>query len=233
MGIEKAVGQQRAVVLLSGGLDSATCLAIASKDFEVHALTFDYGSKHSREIAAAKTLAAHFKVKKHIVMKIDLAAIGGSSLTDDKIPLEKTKSAKEIGKAIPSSYVPARNLTFLSLGIALAEAVGARKVFIGANSVDYSGYPDCRPEFIAAFQKAADVGTRAGVEGKPVVIETPLLRLSKSDIIRKGAALGVPFELTWTCYAGGKKACGKCESCQLRLAGFREAGMDDPIDYDN
>lgn len=227
------MGIERAVVLLSGGLDSATCLAIASKDFEVYALTFDYGSRHSREIAAAKTLAAHFKVKKHTIMKIDLAAIGGSSLTDDNIPLEKVKPTREIGKAVPSSYVPARNLTFLSLGIGLAEVVGARKVFIGANSVDYSGYPDCRPEFIAAFQKAADVGTRAGVEGKPVLIETPLLRLSKLEIIRKGTALGVPFKLTWTCYAGGKKACGKCESCQLRLAGFKEAGLDDPIDYDD
>jgi 7-cyano-7-deazaguanine synthase len=227
------LGIEKAVVLLSGGLDSATCLAIASRDFEVYAITFDYGSRHTREIAAAKTLAAHYKVKKHTVMKIDLAAIGGSSLTDDNIPLEKAKPAKEIGKAIPSSYVPARNLTFLSLGVALAEVVGARKVFIGANSVDYSGYPDCRPEFISAFQKAADVGTRAGVEGKPVIIEAPLLRLSKSEIIKKGAALGVPFVFTWTCYAGGKKACGKCESCQLRLAGFREAGLDDPVKYDD
>jgi len=227
MGIEKAV------VLLSGGLDSATCLAIASKDFEVYAITFDYGSRHSREIAAAKALAAHFKVKKHIVMGVELNAIGGSSLTDSNIPIEKAKPANEIGKAIPSSYVPARNLTFLSLGVGLAETVGARKVFIGANHVDYSGYPDCRPEFISAFQKAADLGTRAGVEGKPVLIEAPLLRLSKQEIIRKGAALGVPFELTWTCYTGGKRACGKCESCQLRLAGFREAGLDDPINYDD
>ncbi|MDD4307521.1 MAG: 7-cyano-7-deazaguanine synthase QueC [Thermoplasmata archaeon] len=228
--MERAVGQPSAVVLLSGGLDSATCLAIASKDFEVYALTFDYGSRHSREITRAKSLAAHYEVKNHTIMKIELNAISGSSLTDFDIPVEH-KPINEIGKSIPSSYVPARNLTFLSLGIALAEVVGARKVFIGVNSVDYSGYPDCRPEFIAAFQKAAAVGTRAGAEGKPIAIETPLLHLSKADIIKKGHSLGVPFEMTWSCYTGEKKPCGKCESCRLRLEGFREAGMVDPVEY--
>jgi len=162
-------------------------------------------------------------------MKVELGMIGGSSLTDPDMPVDK--APKDIGKDIPNSYVPARNLAFLSLGIALAEVAGAGRVFIGANSVDYSGYPDCRPEFIAAFQKAADAGTKAGVEGRPVKIEAPLLRLSKADIIRKGSEMRVPFGMTWSCYSGGEKACGKCESCRLRLEGFREAGLDDPIGY--
>jgi len=231
MGIERAVGQQRAVVLLSGGLDSATCLAIASQKYEVHALTFDYGSRHSREIKSAKALARHYKVKSHTVLKIGMGAIGGSSLTDGSIPVPRAKSRSEIGKGIPSTYVPARNMAFLSLGVALAEAKGATRVFIGANSVDYSGYPDCRPEFIEAFQKAADMGTKAGAMGKPVRIEAPLLKLSKSDIIRKGTKLGVPYGLTWTCYSGGKKPCGRCEACILRQDGFREAGLDDPLGH--
>ncbi|MBA3046228.1 MAG: 7-cyano-7-deazaguanine synthase QueC [Candidatus Thermoplasmatota archaeon] len=233
MGIQRAVGQQRAVVLLSGGLDSATCLAIASRDHEVHALTFDYGSKHSREINAAKAIAKHFDAKSHRILKVDLAVIGGSSLTEDSIQIKEAGSVDKIGQTIPNTYVPARNMTFLSLGMALAEVVGASKLFIGANSVDYSGYPDCRPEFIAAFQGAARLGTKAGVEGRPIKIEAPLLTFSKSQIIIKGAELGVPFELTWTCYRGGEKACGKCEACQLRLAGFREAGIDDPVRYEN
>lgn len=227
------MGVERAVVLLSGGLDSATCAAIASKDHEVYALTFDYGGKHAREIVSAKYLAKHLAVKKHLIVKVDLAAIGGSSLLDESTPVTTTKKEKEIGKDIPSTYVPARNLTFLSMGVALAEAVGAGKVFIGANAVDYSGYPDCRPEFINAFQKAVDKGTKCGVNGKPVKIIAPLIDLSKSDIIKRGKELGVPFEKTWTCYLGGKKACGKCEACVLRLAGFREAGLHDPIEYEH
>ena len=165
---------QKAVVLLSGGLDSATCLAIASKDFEVHALSIDYGSKHSQELEFAKKIAQHFKVAGHTILKVGLDAIGGSSLTDDNIQLDSSKGLGEIGKEIPSSYVPARNMTFLSLAMGLAEVVEASKIFIGVNAVDYSGYPDCRPEFINAFQKAAELGTKAGVEGKLVTIETPL-----------------------------------------------------------
>lgn len=225
------MGIEGAVVLLSGGLDSATCMAIASEKYEAHALTFDYGSRHSREIESAKQLATHFKAKSHTVLRIDLGTIGSSSLTDRNIPVDTDKDAEEIGKSIPTSYVPARNMTFLSLGIALAEAKGANRVFIGANSVDYSGYPDCRPEFIAAFQNAADLGTRAGTEGRGVKIETPLLRMSKAEIIRKGAELSVPFGMTWSCYSGGEKPCGRCEACLLRLAGFREAGLDDPVGY--
>jgi 7-cyano-7-deazaguanine synthase len=229
MGIERAVGRQRAVVLLSGGLDSATCLAIAARKYEVHALTFDYGSRHSREIRSAKALALHYKVKSHTILKIGLDAIGGSSLTDGSVPVRRPKTRSEIGRGIPSTYVPARNMIFLGIGIGLAEAKGATRVFIGANSVDYSGYPDCRPEFIAAFQRAADLGTRAGTAGRPVRIEAPLLKLSKADIIRKGTELGVPYRMTWTCYTGGKEPCGKCEACLLRKAGFREAGLDDPV----
>ncbi len=216
---------------MSGGLDSATCLAIASKDYEVHALTIDYGSKHSRELESAKKLAEYFKVASHRVIKVDLGIIGGSSLTDEKIALDTEKNLGEIGKEIPSSYVPARNMTFLSLAMGLAEVVGAEKIFIGANSVDYSGYPDCRPEFFESFQKTAELGTKAGVEGRPVIIESPLLRLTKAQIISKGNELKVPYELTWTCYSGGEKACGKCEACLLRLEGFREAGIDDPVEY--
>jgi len=227
------MGIPSAVVLLSGGLDSATCMAIASRDLEVHALTFDYGSRHSREIDAARALARHFGARSHRVVKVDLGAIGGSSLTEHSIPLKGAQSPDKIGKAIPNTYVPARNMIFLGIGVALAEAVGASRVFIGANSVDYSGYPDCRPEFIAAFQRAAELGTKAGAEGNPVKIEAPLLRMSKAEIIRKGAELNVPYGLTWTCYSGGKKACGRCEACQLRLAGFREAGIRDPVGYED
>ena len=218
---------------MSGGLDSATCLAIASQDYEVHTLTIDYGSKHSKELESARNLAEHFKVASHRIIKMNLGIIGGSSLTDENISLDTDKKLGEIGKEIPSSYVPARNMTFLSLAVGLAEVVDAEKIFIGANSVDYSGYPDCRPEFFKSFQKTAELGTKAGVEGKPVIIESPLLRLTKAQIISKGMELKVPYELTWTCYSGGEKACGKCEACLLRLEGFGEAGIDDPIRYEN
>lgn len=218
---------------MSGGLDSVTCLAIASQDYEVHALTIDYGSKHSKEQDSAKALAAHYNVSSHTILKVDLNAIGGSSLTDENITLDTNKKFEEIGKEIPSSYVPARNMTFLSLAMGLAEVIGAEKTFIGANFIDYSGYPDCRPEFFEAFQKTAELGTKAGVEGKPVIIEAPLLRLTKAQIIGRGIELKVPYELTWTCYSGGEKACGKCEACLLRLEGFREAGIHDPVEYEN
>ena len=224
---------QKSVVLLSGGLDSATCLAIASQENDVHALTMDYGSRHSKEIEAARRIAGHFHVVDHLILKVGLDAIGGSSLTDRNISLDKAKNKESIGLDIPTSYVSARNLTFLSLVVGFAEVVGAGKLYIGANSIDYSGYPDCRPEFIDAFQKVVDVGTRAGVQGRPVRIEAPLLRLGKADIIRKGMELGVPYEHTWTCYTGGERACGKCEACVLRLAGFEEAGFDDPIEYEH
>ena len=199
----------------------------------MHALTIDYGSKHSRELDSARNLARHFKVASHRTLKVDLNAVGGSALTDEKVLLDTGKSLDEIGKSIPSSYVPARNMTFLSLAIGLAEVVDAESIFIGANAVDYSGYPDCRPEFIESFEKTAELGTKAGVEGHPIKIIAPLLKLSKSDIIQKGQELEVPFYLTWTCYSGGARACGKCEACLLRLEGFREAGIDDPVRYEN
>ena len=231
MGIQGDVGHRRAVVLLSGGLDSATCLAIASKEHSVHAITFDYGSRHSREIRAADALARHYRVMDHRIIGVQMDLIGGSSLMSSATPVGLDKPLEDIGRSIPNTYVPARNMTFLSLGVAMAEAVEASCVFIGANSVDYSGYPDCRPDFIAAFQRAADLGTKAGIEGRPVRIEAPLIKMSKADIIRKGMELRVPFGLTWTCYLGGDRACGACEACRLRLAGFREAGFDDPIEY--
>jgi len=223
---------QKAVVLLSGGLDSATCAAIAARERTVTALTFDYGSVHSIEIDAAKTIARHLEIIDHVIVKVGLDVIGGSSLTDPEIPVDTDPTHNEIGKHIPTSYVPARNIIFLSLGVALAEVRGVDEVYIGANAVDYSGYPDCRPEFIDAFQNVIAKGTKKGVEGRPVKITTPLLQMSKADIIRKGEELGVPFELTRTCYSGGEKACGRCEACVLRLAGFEEAGFDDPIEYE-
>ena len=221
-------------MLLSGGLDSATCLAIASQDYEVHALTIDYGSKHSRELDSARNLANYFEVASHRILKVDLNAIGGSSLTDEKVLLDTGKDLNEIGKEIPSSYVPARNMTFLSLAIGLAEVVDAECIFIGANAVDYSGYPDCRLEFIESFQKTAELGTKAGVEGgKPFVIHAPLLRMSKKEIILKGIKLGVDYGATHSCYDPDNQglACGTCDSCKLRLKGFAEAGLVDPVAY--
>ena len=206
---------------------------MAKKDYEIHAISIDYGSKHSREIESAKKLAEYFRVASHTILRVNLNEIGGSSLTDESMVLDKNKKLNDIGMEIPSSYVPARNMTFLSLAMGLAEVVNAKKIFIGVNAVDYSGYPDCRPEFIEAFQRAAELGTKAGVKGKPVTIETPLSRLTKADIIKKGIEFGVPYELTWTCYSGGELACGKCEACQLRLEGFREAGIVDPIEYED
>ena len=223
------MGIERAVVLVSGGLDSATCLAIASKVYEVHALTFDYGSRHSRETESAETLAKHFKAKSHTILKIDLAAIGGSSLTDQTIPLEQGKKPGEIGKSIPTSYVPARNLTFLSLGIALAEARGAQAVFIGANSVDYSGYPDCRPQFIEAFQRVIDLGTK---DTTKIMLKTPFIHMTKTDILNAGMKLGVPYEHTWSCYQNEDKACGTCGSCHFRKEAFAAIGRQDPIPYE-
>lgn len=216
-------------MLLSGGLDSATCLAIACQDHAVHALTFDYGSRHSREIESAKAIAERMGVTDHSIIKVGLDVIGGSSLTDEGIGIDQSGGTTS---DIPTSYVPARNIIFLSLGVAMAEKVGAGEVYIGANVIDYSGYPDCRPEFIEAFQQAIVKGTKTGVEGKGVIIVAPLLSMSKAQIIKKGIELGVPYELTWTCYAGGDRACGKCEACLLRLKGFEEAGLIDPIDYE-
>ncbi|MGN6370142.1 MAG: 7-cyano-7-deazaguanine synthase QueC [Phycisphaerae bacterium] len=227
---------KNAVVLLSGGLDSATTLGIAAAEgFGVYALSFDYGQRHQREIEAAGALARHYGVKRHVTQKIDLRAFGGSALTADiEVPKDHLGDA-----GIPVTYVPARNTIFLSFALGYAETSGAFDIFLGVNAVDYSGYPDCRPEFVEAFERVANLGTKAGVEaaashsGKAFRVHAPLIRWSKAEIIRKGIELGVPYELTHSCYDPSPegKSCGHCDSCLLRLAGFREAGARDPIAY--
>jgi 7-cyano-7-deazaguanine synthase len=224
--------QLPAVVLLSGGMDSATALALTMADGSpVIALTFDYGQRHRKEIEAAKRIARHFHVGDHRIVSMDLAAIGGSALTDRQIAIPTQRNLDEIGQGIPATYVPARNTILLSYALGLAEASGATAIVIAANAIDYSGYVDCRPEFYAAFQEVARLGTKRGVEGDVIEIRTPLIHLSKADIVRKGEELGVPWALTWSCYHGRAKACGVCDSCQLRRKGFREAGIDDPLPY--
>ena len=220
----------RCVVLLSGGLDSSTTLAMAVEEgCEVYALSFDYGQRHSRELESAKKIAEYYGVK-HKIIKIDLRSIGGSALTDDiDVPQRNVENIKE---EIPVTYVPARNTILLSYALAYAEVVDADRIYYGANAIDYSGYPDCRPEYVRAFQNVANLGTKRGVEGKPIEIVAPLINMSKADIIRKGMELGVPYELTWSCYRGGEKACGRCDSCLLRLKGFMEAGYEDPLEYE-
>ncbi len=221
-----------AVVLLSGGMDSVTALAITKADgFEVIALTVDYGQRHRREIDAARSVAKHYGVTDHRLVLLDLTAIGGSALTDLQIRVPQQRSLEEIGRGIPPTYVPARNTILLGYALGLAEATGAKAIVIAANHLDSSGYPDCRPEFYEAFQEVARLGTKRGVEGDVIEIRTPLIRMTKADIVRKGEALGVPWELTWSCYLGGPKACGVCDSCLLRRKGFREAGVKDPLPY--
>jgi 7-cyano-7-deazaguanine synthase len=223
----------KAVVLLSGGMDSATTAAIArERGFEVNALSFRYGQRHAVELEAATRVAAALGVARHVVLDIDLRAFGGSALTSD-VAVPKDTPEERIGGTIPVTYVPARNTIFLAFALGWAEVLGARDIFLGANALDYSGYPDCRPEFIAAFQQVANLGTRAGVEGGGIRIHTPLITLSKREIVLKGVELGLDFGLTSTCYdpAPGGAACGRCEACLLRLKGFREAGMADPVAY--
>jgi 7-cyano-7-deazaguanine synthase len=218
-----------AVCLLSGGLDSATAAAIArSRGFEVYALSFDYGQRHRRELDAARAVARSLGAARHVVLGFDLRLWGGSALTSG-IELPSGRSPEEMSREIPVTYVPARNIIFLSFALAWAETLDARHIFIGANQLDYSGYPDCREEFLRAFERMAAVGTKAGVEGRPVRIEAPLVHMSKADIIREGARLGVDFGLTWSCYGGGERPCGECDSCILREKGFREAGLSDPL----
>lgn len=222
----------KAVVLLSGGMDSATALAIAKSDgFDVVALTVDYGQRHRKEIEAAKRVAKHFGVRDHRVVRLDLTGIGGSALTDRTILVPQQRRLEEIGRGIPPTYVPARNTILLSYALGLAEVTGAGAIYVAANSRDYSGYPDCRPEFYEAFREVARLGTKRGVEGDVIEVRTPLIRMSKADIVRKGEELGVPWALTWSCYRGGAKACGTCDACQLRRKGFRDTGVEDPIPY--
>jgi len=228
------VGEKRAVVLLSGGLDSTTTLAIAkAQGYQVHPLTFRYGQRHEVEVAAAQRIAAHFGVASHIIMPIDLRVFGGSALTGDA-PVPKDRSTDDMGHGIPITYVPARNTIFLSFALALAEVLDTGHIFLGVNVLDYSGYPDCRPEYIAAFERMANLATRAGVEGRQkLTIHTPLIQLTKAQIIARGRDLGVDYGLTTSCYDPGPVgvACGRCDACLLRLKGFAEAGMVDPIRY--
>ncbi|MDP9254147.1 MAG: 7-cyano-7-deazaguanine synthase QueC [Verrucomicrobiota bacterium] len=223
---------RRAVVLVSGGLDSTTTLAICVKQgFEAYALSFDYGQRHQNEIAAAQQIAGVLGAREHRIAKIDFRVFGGSALTDE-IAVPKRRSEAEMASGVPITYVPARNTIFLAYALAWAEVLGAHDIFIGVNAIDYSGYPDCRPEFIDAFEKLARLATKSGTEGTPFQIHAPLISMSKAEIIRKGARLGVNFSLTHSCYdpADGV-ACGECDSCRLRLKGFREAGLEDPIRY--
>jgi 7-cyano-7-deazaguanine synthase len=224
----------KAVVLLSGGLDSTTTLAIArSQGFELYALTFQYGQRHAVEVDAARRIAAHFQAARHVIVPIDLRVFGGSALTSD-LPVPTGRSLEEMARDIPITYVPARNTIFLSFALALAEVTEANDIFIGVNFVDYSGYPDCRPEFIEAFQRMARLATKAAVEGRQrLIIHTPLIRLTKAQIIQKGLELGVDYGLTTSCYDPGPQgeACGCCDACLLRLKGFAEAGAKDPTVY--
>jgi 7-cyano-7-deazaguanine synthase len=222
------------VILLSGGLDSATTAAIARNDgYKLYALSVDYGQRHHFELEAARSVARAVDVVRHVILDVDLAQLGGSALTD-VLEVPKDRPACAMSEGIPVTYVPARNTVLLSLALAFAETVGAADIFVGVNAVDYSGYPDCRPEYIEAFQRMANLGTKAGVEGHlKFVIHTPLIRLTKAQIIRRGVELGVDYSLTHSCYDPDENgiSCGHCDACQLRRKGFAEAGLKDPLRY--
>ncbi|RYM01745.1 7-cyano-7-deazaguanine synthase QueC [Sporolactobacillus sp. THM7-7] len=220
---------KKAVVVLSGGLDSTTCMGIAKdQGYELYPITFSYGQRHDREIEQAKKVAAYFQVKQHRIVDIGFfKQIGGSALTDASVSVPQDG----LGQDIPVTYVPARNMIFLSLASAYAEVLGAEAIFTGVSSVDYSGYPDCRPEFIDSMNQTINLATKAGVTDHRLSIQTPLIHLSKSETIKLGTKLGVPYHLTTSCYNGGDKACGVCDSCRLRIKGFKEAGLVDPIPY--
>ena len=223
---------KKAVVLLSGGLDSATTIAIAHQDgFVLHTLSFDYGQRHQREVEAATALARYYRVEKQQRVNIDLHSFGGSALTSN-IPVPHNRSLEEMSYDIPVTYVPARNTVFLSYALAYAEVNGADDIFMGINAIDYSGYPDCRPEYLEAYERMANLATKASTQdGRTFRFHAPLVMMNKAQIIRTGIDLRVPYELTWSCYEGGKLACGTCDSCLLRLRGFAEVGRVDPIKY--
>jgi 7-cyano-7-deazaguanine synthase len=234
--------KKKAVVILSGGLDSTTCMGIAQAEgYELYPLTFDYGQRHRMEIENAKLVAKHYGVSgRHKVINLDfLRDFGGSALTDDTIEVpnmvklanEPKVAPTEPESEIPVTYVPGRNLLFLSIATSYAEVTGSEAIYIGVNALDYSGYPDCRPDFIYKVEEVISLATRVGVEGKGISIETPLISWTKADIVREGMRLGVPYELTTSCYNGHAEACGECDSCRLRLKGFEEAGSKDPIVY--
>jgi 7-cyano-7-deazaguanine synthase len=222
----------KAIILLSGGLDSSTVLYQAKADgYECYALSFDYQQRHRRELEAARAIAASAIVIEYQVINFDLRLWGGSALTDGKIDLPCDRSLAEMSQTIPITYVPARNTIFLSFALAYAEAINAQRVYIGVNALDYSGYPDCRPDYIQAMQEVFRLGTKQGREGEPITIITPLINLKKTEIIQLGNSLEVPWEKTWSCYAGEEVACGVCDSCKLRLAAFEELGLKDPLPY--
>ena len=225
---------KKAVILLSGGLDSATCLAIAKQDgYELHALSFNYGQRHKFEIEAAKSVAKSIGAKNHINLTIDLRAFGGSALTDD-IKVPKERDANQIADEIPITYVPARNTIFLSFGLAFAETIKSNDIFIGVNALDYSGYPDCRPEYIESFEKMAQLATKSSTEkNNQIRLHTPLIQLTKAEIIKTGLALGVNYGITHSCYDPVDKGnpCRACDACQIRLKGFLDAGLSDPLVY--
>jgi 7-cyano-7-deazaguanine synthase len=228
---------KKAVVLLSGGIDSTTTLAVARREgFDLYALSFRYGQRHEIELERARAVARHCGARQHVLLTIDLRQMGGSALTTD-LPVPKGRSRDELSQGIPITYVPARNTIFLALALGWAEVLGAEDIFIGANAVDYSGYPDCRPEYLRAFERLANLATRAGVEGRAQFrIHAPLLEKTKGEIIRLGQALGLDYALTWSCYdplwqGQTPLACGQCDSCQFRLKGFAEAGLTDPLPY--
>ncbi len=224
---------RRAVVLLSGGLDSSTCLAVArAEGLEVHALSVDYGQRHKGELARARRVARALGAHDHRIVKVDLSGFGGSALTDRAIAVPKGRSPSRMSREIPVTYVPARNTVLLALALAHAETVGAEEIFVGVNAIDYSGYPDCRPAFLRAFERLARLATKAGVSGRPLRIRAPLLRLSKAGIVKLGTRLGVPFRITQSCYDPVRgRACGRCDACVLRRKGFAEAGVPDPTTY--
>jgi 7-cyano-7-deazaguanine synthase len=222
----------KAVILLSGGLDSTTVLYQAAQDgFECYALSFDYWQRHRRELVAARRVATTLGVTEHRVVEFDLRSWGGSALTDSSIELPVDRQLGQMAEEIPVTYVPARNTIFLSFALAYAEAIGAQQVYMGVNALDYSGYPDCRPAYIAAMQQVFNLGTKQGLTGNGITIATPLIDLRKTEIIQLGNQLGVPWQDTWSCYDGGESACGVCDSCQLRLAAFAELGLTDPVAY--
>ena len=223
---------QKAIVLLSGGLDSTTTLAIAQQQrFELHTLSFDYGQRHQREVDAAAAIARYYGVTRQKTIIVDLLTFGGSALTAD-IPVPHARSLETMAADIPITYVPARNTIFLSYALAYAEVTGANDIFLGINSIDYSGYPDCRREYLEAYQRMANLATKASTQdGRRFHLHAPLLHMNKAEIVRTGIELGVPYEYTWSCYEGGALACGTCDSCLLRLNGFAEAGISDPIAY--
>ncbi|SMB91741.1 preQ(0) biosynthesis protein QueC [Thermanaeromonas toyohensis ToBE] len=224
--------KDKVIVVLSGGLDSTTCMAIAhAEGQDIFPLTFVYGQKHTVELEAARKVAEYYGVaERHKIINLE-GLLFGSSLTDKDKDIPTGRTLEEIGEGIPSTYVPARNIVFLALALAQAEPLGARAIYLGVNALDFSGYPDCRPEFIAAFQEVINRGTAAGVEGRGIRLETPLINLTKAEIIKKGLELGAPYHLTYSCYQGTVPSCGVCDACILRLKGFREAGAIDPIPY--